>query len=101
LMIQYLKEWLEQNHIEYYLDSKNNIYATKKVSSDLPEEFFFPCVISHTDTVHRIDSINVVEEQLPNAQGQIKLALKAYNDQGNPTGIGGDVKCGVFACLTL
>lgn len=101
LMIQFLKEWLNQNHIEYYLDSKNNIYATKKVSSDLPEEFYFPCVISHTDTVHRIDSINVVEENLPNAQGQIKLALKAYNDQGNPTGIGGDDKCGVFACLTL
>lgn len=101
LMIQYLKEWLDRNHIEYYLDSKNNLYATKKVSSDLPEEFYFPCVISHTDTVHRIDSINVVEENLPNAQGQIKLALKAYNDQGNPTGIGGDDKCGVFACLTL
>ena len=29
------------------------------------------------------------------------MALKAYNDEGNPTGIGGDDKCGVFACLTL
>ena len=43
----------------------------------------------------------MVEEQLPNAQGEIKLALKAYNDQGQPTGIGGDDKAGVFACLTL
>jgi putative aminopeptidase FrvX len=38
---------------------------------------------------------------LNNAQGEEKLSYKAYNDQGNPTGIGGDDKCGVFACLTL
>jgi acetylornithine deacetylase/succinyl-diaminopimelate desuccinylase-like protein len=38
---------------------------------------------------------------LPNAQKEIKLSYKAYNDEGNPTGIGGDDKCGVFACLSL
>jgi di/tripeptidase len=38
---------------------------------------------------------------LINAQGEEKLSYKAYNDEGNPTGIGGDDKCGVFACLTL
>jgi putative aminopeptidase FrvX len=38
---------------------------------------------------------------LPNAQGQMKPSLKAYNDSNFPTGIGGDDKCGVFACLTL
>jgi di/tripeptidase len=38
---------------------------------------------------------------LPNAQGEIKLSLKAYNDKGYPTGIGGDDKCGVFGCLEL
>ena len=38
---------------------------------------------------------------LPNAQGEIKLSYKAYNDRNLPTGIGGDDKCGVFACLTL
>ena len=101
LMVEYLTNWLDQNKIEYYKDKKNNVYATKKPLGDIPEDFYFPCVISHTDTVHRIDSINVVEEYLPNAQGQIKLSLKAYNDQGNPTGIGGDDKCGVFACLSL
>jgi putative aminopeptidase FrvX len=58
-------------------------------------------MIAHTDTVHDIDTILVREEQLPNAQGEIKDALKAYNLHGMPTGIGGDDKCGVFACLTL
>jgi putative aminopeptidase FrvX len=38
---------------------------------------------------------------LINTQGEEKLSYKAYNDEGNPTGIGGDDKCGVFACLTL
>ena len=34
-------------------------------------------------------------------KGELKNSLKAYNDNGNPTGIGGDNKCGVFACLEL
>jgi di/tripeptidase len=38
---------------------------------------------------------------LPNAQGEIKLSLKAYNNEGDPTGIGGDDKCGVYGCLEL
>ena len=65
------------------------------------EVSFFTCVISHTDTVHNIEVINVVEEMLPDAQGNVKLSLKAYNDDVNPTGIGGDDKCGVYACLEL
>jgi di/tripeptidase len=48
-----------------------------------------------------LDVINVIEEQLPNAQDELKLSLKGYNDLGRPTGIGGDDKCGVFACMTL
>ena len=44
----------------------------------------------------------VEEEMLPNAQGELKLALKAYEEiSGKPTGIGGDDKAGVFICLEL
>ena len=100
LMIMFICEWLEKNNIDYYEDSHGNVYATK-TTGELTEDFYYPCVISHTDTVHNIDTINIREEYLPNAQGQIKLAYKAYNDFGNPTGIGGDDKAGVFACLTL
>lgn len=101
LMVEYLVEWLEQNKISYFVDEHNNVYATKQESDELPENFYFPCVISHTDTVHEIDTINIHEELLRNSQGELKPSLKAYNDFGKPTGIGGDDKCGVFACLTL
>ena len=100
-MVKFLVNWLTENKIEHFVDEFNNVYATKQETSDLPEDFYFPCVISHTDTVHNIDTININEEMLPNAQNVLKLAYKAYNDMGNPTGIGGDDKCGVFACLTL
>lgn len=99
-MVQYIVDWLKSNNIEYYVDDMYNVYAVKTDKS-LPEGSYYPCVVSHTDTVHNIDTINVVEEMLPNSKKEIKLSLKAYNDQGNPTGIGGDDKCGVFACLTL
>jgi di/tripeptidase len=100
-MVEFLVNWLTENNISHFVDEFNNVYVTKQESQDLPEDFYFPCVISHTDTVHNIDTINISEEMLPNAQNELKLSYKAYNDKGNPTGIGGDDKCGVFACLTL
>jgi di/tripeptidase len=100
-MVEFLVNWLTENNIDHYVDDKMNVYATKQETSELPEDFYFPCVISHTDTVHNIDTINIEEMMLPNAQGEIKPSLKAYNDSNLPTGIGGDDKCGVFACLTL
>jgi len=62
LMVDFLVNWLTENEIEHYVDNKMNIYATKKETSDLPEDFFFPCVISHTDTVHHLDTIKESEE---------------------------------------
>lgn len=99
-MIEFLVEWLEKKGIGYKVDDMGNVYATKK-SGDLPPDFYYPCVISHTDTVHSLNEIIVKEENKPNAQGDLKLSLKAYTPTGKPTGIGGDDKCGVFACLTL
>jgi putative aminopeptidase FrvX len=100
-MVAFLVNWLTENNIEHFVDEHNNVYATKQESFLVPENFYFPCVISHTDTVHGIESINIREEMLLNAQKELKLSYKAYNDEGNPTGIGGDDKCGVFACLSL
>ena len=98
LMVRYICEWLEKNNIEYYLDDYSNVYATK---GQIADGQYYPLVLCHTDTVHEIDVINIREQQLPNAQGETKLSLQAFNDNGQPTGIGGDDKCGVFACLTL
>ena len=98
LMVEFITSWLTSKNIEHYVDEHLNVYATKQND---PTIEYFPCVVSHTDTVHNLDSINVREEELPNTQKELKLALKAYNDLGQPTGIGGDDKAGVFACLTL
>ena len=98
LMIKFITNWLEENGISYNLDKHNNIYAVKQTDEFID---YFPCVIAHTDTVHSIDSINIREIFSVNEQEELKPSLKAYNDFGNPTGIGGDDKCGVYACLEL
>lgn len=100
MMVQFIVDWLKNEKIEHYVDEHLNVYAVKRPISR-KEDFFFPCVVAHTDTVHNIDTINIREEMKENAKGELKLSLKAYNNQGNPTGIGGDDKCGVFACLKL
>lgn len=100
LLVEFLCEWFRENEIDYTVDEFMNVYATKQ-TGELPKDFFFPCVVAHTDTVHKIEPIEVREEMKPNAHKEMKLALKAYNDKGHPTGIGGDDKCGVFACLEL
>jgi di/tripeptidase len=97
-MIEFLVEWLTKNNFSFEVDEYYNIYVTKQSDENVE---YFPCVVAHTDTVHQLDVINVHEEQLPNDQDELKLSLKGYNDDGNPTGIGGDDKCGVFACLEL
>ena len=100
LMIDFLVDWMKKNRIPFSVDEYGNVYATKQ-TGEVDEHFIFPCVVAHTDTVHNIDTINIREEVLLNEQNELKPSLKAYNDNGNPTGIGGDNKCGVFACLQL
>lgn len=96
-MIQFLTEWLVENDIPHFIDDMGSIYATKQTG----DVEYFPCVVAHTDTVHNLDSINIVEMELPNEQGELKLGLKAFNDLNFPTGIGGDDKCGVYICLEM
>jgi hypothetical protein len=76
-MIEFLVNWLTENQIPFQVDKHRNIYATK-TSQDITEDFFFPCVIAHTDTVHQLDVINVKEMELPNAQGVIKPSLNLF-----------------------
>ena len=99
-MVSFLENWLTKNNFKFFKDFKKNIYVTKQ-TEPLKEGQFFPCVVAHTDTVHALDTINIKEQLLPNLQDQLKPSLKAYNDKGKPTGIGGDDKCGIFACLEL
>ena len=98
MMIDFLANYLSERQHKFYVDDYGNVYVTK---GEISDGEFYPCVVSHTDTVHTLDTINVKEEYLPNSKGNNSFSLKAYNDFGEPTGIGGDDKCGVFACLTL
>jgi di/tripeptidase len=80
------------------VDDMMNVYATK--TSEGYEDKLYPCMVAHTDTVHRFeDEIHVREEMLPNRQKQSKLSLKSYDPNGKPVGIGGDDKCGVYGAL--
>jgi putative aminopeptidase FrvX len=106
-MVQYLRDVLDaMPDVEHYTDDMGNVYATKGV---LNEGECYPMFIAHTDTVHAlVDEIVVREETLvkPNTFGlkfddQTFLSLKGYTPDGEPTGIGGDDKCGVFIALEL
>lgn len=106
-MVKYLRDVLDaMPDVEYYTDEVNNVYATK---GQISEGECYPMFIAHTDTVHAlVDEIVVQEETLvkPRTFGhdygdQTFLSLKGYTPNGEPTGIGGDDKCGVFIALEL
>lgn len=106
-MVEYLiSEIGDMDGVTLTCDEHNNIYAVK---GTLGEGEFYPMFISHTDTVHElVDVIDVREEYLvkPYTFGkdfgqEQTLCLKAYDKDGNPTGIGGDDKCGIFICMEL
>ena len=106
-MVEYLISTIgDMEDVILTCDEHNNIYAVK---GELGEGEFYPMFISHTDTVHElVDLIDVKEEYLlrPYTFGkdfgdEQTLCLKAYDKDGNPTGIGGDDKCGIFICMEL
>ena len=107
-MVKYICDYLDGLEdqgmvISYHIDHMDNIYVTKGYG-----EQTYPCFVSHTDTVHAIDTINVMEgvstkpttfgKSFGNEEFEV---LYGMNDEGQPTGIGGDDKCGVFICLEL
>ncbi len=85
LMVLYLDRQLRELGLEYTIDGVGNIIVTKGISNT------YPCVVSHMDTVHRF----VSEYKL-----RITKKRELFAESGkNPTGIGGDDKCGIFSCL--
>lgn len=83
-----IMEYLKQKCIKYKVeeDSFGNIYVTKGTSK------LYPCMVSHTDTVHEIYKDFKIYEH-----NDIIFAFS--NDVNSQVGIGGDDKCGVAACL--
>lgn len=98
LMREFIKKFAIDNGIEYHIDYKGNIYLTKGV---IDENEYYPCVVSHIDTVHN-KHISLIEENKRLIIDEDQDILIAKHPETNiQTGIGGDDKCGVFVCLSL
>lgn len=70
------------------IDAHDNLYVTKGKAE------VFPCVVSHTDTVHDIYKGYEVLEQKGNFFGFDNSKMKQV-------GVGGDDKVGMFICLQM
>tara|TARA_B100000927_G_scaffold288996_1_gene284690 strand:+ start:193 stop:1032 length:840 start_codon:yes stop_codon:yes gene_type:complete len=92
LMIDYLKEVLTQKNYKHHIDEIGNIYVTKGKTDN------FPCFVSHTDTVHRVNK-NLKVIQLEEEGKTILTGIDSTTMR--PSGIGGDDKCGVYLCLEM
>jgi hypothetical protein len=90
-MVEYLfDKCLERGYeVEY---SDGNLYVIKGISPDNN----YPCIISHTDTVHDIipqkDYMVIHDDNVIMAYDLNKMSL---------TGIGGDDKVGIYICMEM
>ena len=67
-------------------DQHNNVYILKGDAE------LYPCVAAHTDTVHPMREVKIIEQD---------GMLVGFDDQGRRVGIGADDKSGVYICLEL
>lgn len=67
-----------------------NIYVTKG------DSLSYPCIVSHTDTVH-----NIIPQNHFTIIANDEFAIGYDRDKMEPTGCGGDDKVGIYVCLQL
>lgn len=88
-MEAFIIKYIEDLGLECIYDN-GNIYVTKGVADN------YPCIVSHTDTVHRIipdDHFTIIaNDEFAIGYDKAKMA---------PTGCGGDDKVGIFICLQM
>jgi hypothetical protein len=105
---KYIADWATIRNIPHYTDKIGNIYLTKGRSE------YYPCMVAHMDTVHKIDSygIEIVEETYIKSQYDYssvcdgQQVLRGYvkgktHTKTNRTGCGGDDKAGIFLALEV
>ena len=99
-MIEFLLGFFAKNGIKAWKDAIGNVYAEKGEVGTYQK---YPLVVAHTDTVHRIHKKKIIPKKLllPNFAGELKPALKGFDEDGNPVGLGADDKCGVALCLMM
>lgn len=88
-MVAYIIMELQSIDCTWYIDEVGNIIVYKGQSP-------YPCICSHMDTVHKFHDNFKIKANYK--YGFTKLYATSY---GKQVGIGGDDKCGVFACLTI
>ena len=88
-MIAYIKEFVTKNIPSAKVEVKdNNVYVTKGVAD------YYPCIVSHTDTVHDMyQDFGVYERD--------GVLFAFSNDTETQVGIGGDDKVGVWIGLAM
>ena len=89
LMILYLDKELRKLKLPYTIDAAGNLLVTKGKASS------YSCVTSHLDTVH--DFVGDFKIYTDLDDKDLLFAM----DGKRRVGIGGDDKCGIFACLYL
>lgn len=92
-MVHYLVSVCNEKGFKVDVDTHSNVYVTKG------EAEWYPCFVSHTDTVHSInDNMIVIETKTDDGR---TLLTGMDSETGKPSGIGGDDKCGVYLCLEM
>ena len=89
LMVLYLDKELGKLKLPYHIDAAGNVLVTKGKAKT------YPCVTSHMDTVHNFVSDFNIYRDIDDKDTHFAMSGKQR------VGIGGDDKCGVFACLYL
>lgn len=99
-MIEFLLAFFDKHGIHAWRDEMGNVYAQK---GEVGAYQKYPLVVAHTDTVHRIQGKKIIPKKmlLPNYAGELKPALKGFDEADNPVGLGADCKVGVALCLIL
>ncbi len=77
--------------VTLYYDGAQNLYAVKGKGP-------YPAFACHTDTVHPIRDGYKIHRMEPS---HVWFAYYEKDGKLQPTGIGGDDKCGIFICLKL
>ncbi len=89
LMVSYLQNVLTEKGFEHYTDTIGNIYVTKG------EAEWYPCFVSHTDTVHPVNlNLKVNKKQAESEMMWFNLQWgltysnwEEYNKKDDTTGI--------------
>ena len=99
-LIEFLLAFFTKHGIRAWRDEIGNVYAEKGEVGTYQK---YPLVVAHTDTVHRIHGKKIIPKKLllPNYAGELKPALKGFDANDNPVGLGADDKVGIALCLIL